>query len=158
MPARSFPPDPARAGGPAELRGGGGPLPVTPLPHVPTVLGAKLLVAGEVRAEQDLVLMGRVEGSIGVPNHALTIHDGALLRGPAFARIVTVSGTVVGDITASELVEILPGASVTGDVTAPRIYLDEEATLVGRIDMRRADAAVRVARYRLDRQGDAAPR
>jgi cytoskeletal protein CcmA (bactofilin family) len=145
-----------RVAGPPDPRGGGAAAATAAL--VPTVLGAQLRVVGDVRAEQDLVVLGRIEGSVGVPNHALTLDEGALLRGPAFARIVTVSGTVVGDITASELVEILPGASVTGDVAAPRVYLDENAALSGRIDMRRADAAVRVARYRLERQGESGAR
>jgi cytoskeletal protein CcmA (bactofilin family) len=109
-------------------------------------------VTGDVFAEQDLILAGRVDGSVDLPNHALTVVKGGRLQGPAFARIVSVAGTIVGDVTASELVEVLPGARIRGDITSPRIYLDEEAAFEGKIDMRRADAAVRVARYRLEQR------
>jgi cytoskeletal protein CcmA (bactofilin family) len=105
-----------------------------------------------VLAEQDLVLAGRVDGSIGMPNHALTVMPGGRLDGPVFARVVVVQGRLAGDITASELVEVLAEAHVEGDITSPRVYLDENASYRGRIDMRRADAAVRVAKYRHERK------
>jgi len=124
---------------------------------MPTTIGESLKVAGDLYAEQDLVLSGHVAGSIDLPNHALTVQETGRLDGSAFARIVSLAGTMVGDVIASELVEVLPGASLEGNIAAPRVYLDEAATFRGRIDMRRTDAAISVARYRLQRKagGDA---
>jgi cytoskeletal protein CcmA (bactofilin family) len=124
---------------------------------MPTTLGAAIAVSGDVFTDQDLVLEGNVTGSVSVPNHALTVVEGGRVAGHVFARVVSVHGTVSGGITASELVEVLAHACVDGDITAPRVYLDEDATYRGRIDMRRADAAVRVARYRLRQQGAEVP-
>jgi cytoskeletal protein CcmA (bactofilin family) len=121
-------------------------------PALPTTIARGVLVNGDVFAEQDVVLAGKIDGSLDRPTHALTVSPGGQLEGPAFARIVSVAGTIRGDVTASELVEILPGARVSGDITAPRVYLDEQARFQGKIDMRRADAAVSVARYRLDQR------
>jgi cytoskeletal protein CcmA (bactofilin family) len=137
---------------PADARASG-PAAGIPAAYLPTTVGRSLTVTGDLYAEQDLVLHGHVVGSLGLPNHALTIENTGRLDGNAFARIVTLSGTMVGDITAIELVEMLPGASLEGNIAAPRVYLDEAATFRGRIDMRRTDAAVSVARYRLQRKG-----
>jgi cytoskeletal protein CcmA (bactofilin family) len=128
-----------------------------PAAYLPTNIGRSLKVTGDVYAEQDLVLHGHVAGSVDLPNHALTVQETGRLDGSAFARIVTLAGAMIGDVTAVELVEILPGASLEGNIAAPRVYLDEAATFRGRIDMRRTDAAVSVARYRLQRKvgGDA---
>jgi cytoskeletal protein CcmA (bactofilin family) len=128
-----------------------------PAAYVPTTIGRSLEVSGDLYAEQDLVLHGHVAGCIDLPNHALTVQETGRLDGNAFARIVTLAGTMVGDITATELVEVLAGGSLEGNIAAPRVYLDEGATFRGRIDMRRTDAAVSVARYRLQRKaaGDA---
>lgn len=123
-----------------------------PAAYLPTTIGRSLEVTGDLYAEQDLVLHGHVTGGIDLPNHALTVQDTGRVDGNAFARIVTLAGTMVGDITAIELVEVLPGASLEGNIAAPRVYLDEGATFRGRIDMRRTDAAVSVARYRLQRK------
>lgn len=123
-----------------------------PAAYVPTTIGRNLKVTGDLYAEQDLLLHGHVVGSIDLPNHALTVQQTGRIDGNAFARIVTLAGAMVGDITASELVEVLAGASLQGDIVAPRVYLDEAATYRGRIDMRRTDAAVRVAHYRLQRK------
>jgi cytoskeletal protein CcmA (bactofilin family) len=124
-----------------------------PAAYVPTTIGRSLRVAGDLYAEQDLVLHGQVAGGIDLPNHALTVQQTGRLEGNAFARIVTLSGTMVGDIIATELVEVLGGATLEGNIAAPRVYLDEGATFRGRIDMRRTDAAISVARYRLQRRG-----
>lgn len=126
-------------------------------PQLPTTISRGVSVTGDVFAEQDVVLAGTIDGSLDLPNHALTVAAGGRLEGPAFARTVSVAGTIRGDVTASELVEILPGARVSGDITAPRVYLDEQARFQGKIDMRRADAAVRVARYRLEQRRTGAP-
>jgi cytoskeletal protein CcmA (bactofilin family) len=146
LPARTPATDTRIAGGPRRS------FAPTPSPLPSTTLSRALAVKGDVFAEQDLVLAGKVDGSVDLPNHALTVAQGGRLDGPVFARIVSVSGTISGDVTASELVEILPGARVDGDITTPRIYLDEDAFYQGKIDMRRADAAVRVARYRLEQR------
>jgi len=137
---------------PAEATRGGARVSDLASRFVPTDIGPAIRVVGDLYAEQDLILHGHVNGAVDLPDHALSVAGGARLEGQTFARIVSIAGTVVGDITASELVEVLPGASVEGDITAPRIHLDEGATFRGRIEMKRVDAAVRVARYRLERK------
>ena len=118
----------------------------------PASLGPALNVNGDVFSSQDLVVAARVRGSIDIPDRALTILAGADVRGPLFARIITIAGSVVGDVTASDRIELQPGAQVEGDLVAPTLIVDEGAKLTGRVDMKRSEAAIRVARYRLDKR------
>jgi len=143
---------------PIDVASGSGPSSDVATRFIPTNIGPAIRVVGDLYAEQDLILHGRIDGGVDLPNHALSVAQRARLEGPTFARIVSVSGTIVGDITASELVELLPGAVVEGNITAPRLYVDEAAWFRGRVEMKRVDAAVRVARYRLDRKAAEAKR
>jgi cytoskeletal protein CcmA (bactofilin family) len=117
----------------------------------PGRLGPGLVIEGDVIAGEDVILDGRLSGGLHAPEHAVTIAAGATLRGGVFARVVIVEGAVHGDVTATGLIEVAQGARVEGDLTAPAVAIAEGAFVVGKIDMRRAEAAARVARYRAER-------
>jgi cytoskeletal protein CcmA (bactofilin family) len=118
----------------------------------PTTLSRSTRVIGDVWSEQDLILAGAIEGSIDLPDHALTIAPEGRLSGQAFAQVIIVSGRVAGDLTASERIEVLETGRVEGDLTAPKVAIDLGAFFRGRVEMKRADAAVRVAKYRMERK------
>lgn len=117
----------------------------------PGRLGPGLTVDGEVIAGEDLVVEGQVTGGLHAPDHVVTIAASGTLHGKIFARIVIIDGTVHGDVTATNLVEVNEHAKVEADINAPAISIAQGAFVVGKIDMRRAEAAARVARYRIDR-------
>ncbi|MCL4847223.1 MAG: polymer-forming cytoskeletal protein [Acidobacteria bacterium] len=117
-----------------------------------STIGEHTRVHGEVVADADLIVEGTVIGDMDLPGHALTIAEGGSVTGTVFARLVDVAGTVSGSITASDRVEFLPSARVSAEVSAPRVVLADGARFGGRIDMRNTEAAVRVARYRLDKK------
>lgn len=120
-----------------------------PRPARHTTLGAAVRVVGDVFADQDLLLEGEIRGHVDLPDHALTVAPGARVTGAIFARAVTVAGHVTGEITARVRIQVLKDACVEGDITAPRLVVDEGAWLRGRVDTRRSEAAIRVAQYRL---------
>lgn len=117
----------------------------------PSQLGRGVAIRGDMLAREDLVVEGRVDGSLSAPGHAITIARGGVVRGHVFARVIFVEGSATGDLTATERVEVAAGARVEADITAPSVALVEGAWVVGRIDMARAEAAARVAQYRLQR-------
>jgi cytoskeletal protein CcmA (bactofilin family) len=114
-----------------------------------------VIVVGDVAAEEDLLIDGELTGSIDMPAHALTIGEGGRVDARIFARDVTVLGTLVGRITATEIVDVRDGAAVTGEVAAPSVLVADGATVQGRVDTKRVDAAVHVARYRMARNASA---
>jgi cytoskeletal protein CcmA (bactofilin family) len=121
----------------------------------PGRFGPGLTVTGDVLAGEDLIIEGRLTGGLHAPDHTVTIATGPSINGRLFARVAVIEGAVQGEVTATALVEVAAGARVEADLTAPAVAIAEGAYLVGRIDMRRTDAAARVARYRVERGGDA---
>ena len=106
------------------------------------VLGKTLLFRGELTAEEDVILQGRVEGSI---RHArnLTIGSEGSVQGDVYASHLTVEGLVEGDLHCSEGVVVLATAQVRGNIFAPRVGIMEGALFNGRIEMDPGAAAAR---------------
>jgi cytoskeletal protein CcmA (bactofilin family) len=113
------------------------------------------VVIGDLAAEEDLQIDGELTGTIDMPAHALTIGEGAKVDARVFARDVTVLGRISGRITATEIVDVRVGAAVTGEVAAPAVLVADGATVQGRVETKRVDAAVHVARYRMSRNASA---
>lgn len=108
-----------------------------------------LIVKGDLSADEDMVIDGAVSGgSIDMPSYALTIGPDATVDARVLARDVTIYGTLRGKVTALEILDIRPGAKVSGDLAAPAVALAEGAQVQGRVETKRVDAAMHVARYR----------
>jgi cytoskeletal protein CcmA (bactofilin family) len=105
-----------------------------------TVIGAETRISGEIRGEEDLVIKGRVDGKIHL-SHALTVEKGAIVQADVDVRNLVISGTLVGNIVASESVRLLATARVVGDLAAPRVIMDAGAAYRGRVDMGDIEAA-----------------
>ena len=67
-------------------------------------LGRSVTVNGALTGSEDLTVDGRVEGSIDLPDHALTIGPNATIHARIAADVVTVFGSVVGDIAARDTI------------------------------------------------------
>jgi cytoskeletal protein CcmA (bactofilin family) len=100
--------------------------------------GSSLRIKGEVSADDDLVLHGRVEGTVTVLGHVLTIGPRAEVSAEITARVVRIYGLVTGNVIASERFEIPPSGRMNGDVTSPSVVIMEGSEFTGRIDMRRS--------------------
>jgi cytoskeletal protein CcmA (bactofilin family) len=118
--------------------------------HAPdqTRIPSSMFVNGDLAATQDIVIDGRFDGHITVPNHHLSIGSSASVKAKIVARSVSIFGSVDGQIQASERVELLASASVRGHVVTPSILVMDGAQFTGSIDPERSEAAIHVARYR----------
>jgi cytoskeletal protein CcmA (bactofilin family) len=98
------------------------------------VLGPTLRFKGELSAEEDFILQGRIEGSI---NHtqSVTIGTDGSVVGNIYARVVVVDGSVEGDLHGVESVVVHETGRVVGNIFAPRVGLVDGAVFNGRIDM-----------------------
>jgi len=97
-------------------------------------IGGSVLVKGAVVSSEDLVIDGRVEGTIELGNHSLTIGAGAVVVADLVAKSVTIAGTVKGSVMGSAKVELKSTAKLEGDIVAPRFAMEEGALLVGKVD------------------------
>jgi cytoskeletal protein CcmA (bactofilin family) len=99
-----------------------------------SVLGPTLTFkGGELSSDEDLIIEGTVEGKIAHQNHHLTIGKSGRVKANVRARLITVYGTVEGDLHGDEGVQISASARVVGNVVAPRVSLESGARFEGSI-------------------------
>ena len=109
-------------------------------------IGKSVVIKGELNGSEDLTVEGNVEGKIELREHVLTIGPHGKIKAEVFAKAVIVLGEVVGNITASEKVDIRDNGSVDGDIVSPRVAIAEGAHFRGSVDMqRKAPAATATA-------------
>ena len=97
-------------------------------------VGTALRVEGRIISAEDLTIDGNVEGSIELGNHSLTIGAGASVKADLTAKHITISGTVVGNVRATDMVDLRPTGSVEGNIVAPRFLMADGATAKGRVE------------------------
>jgi cytoskeletal protein CcmA (bactofilin family) len=132
--------------------------PATPAPapepaHRPAVtvgdqatIGKGLLVKGEITGTESLFIDGKVEGSINLPGNRVTVGRNGQVTASIAAREIVILGKVRGNIVASDRVDIRAEGSLTGDVTAARISIEDGAFFKGGIDIKKTEVkAVPVA-------------
>lgn len=98
-------------------------------------IGPSIYIKGDLTGEEDLVIQGHVEGTINLKQNNLTIGQEGNINANIFARTVTVEGTLKGDIYGEEKVVIKKSGNVNGNVTAPRVSLEDGARFKGSMDM-----------------------
>ena len=98
-------------------------------------IGQGVTIEGRVTSTQDLRIDGHVKGTIDVPEHELVLGRGAEVSGNVTAKSALIAGTVVGDVTATERIQVQATGSVQGDVRAPRLNVADGAALQGKVDV-----------------------
>jgi cytoskeletal protein CcmA (bactofilin family) len=101
---------------------------------IPTPPGAVLSrgvsIKGSVKFLNDLIIDGEVEGTVDSTG-TLTIGEHACIRGEIRTKSAKVRGAVEGNIFVTERCELQAGCTLHGDIDAPRLMVDENATFVG---------------------------
>ena len=112
-----------------------------------SVLGPTLTFrGGELSVDEDLIIEGTVEGKIAHQNHHLTIGKNGRVKADVKARLITVYGTIEGNLHGDEGVQVMASARVTGNVVAPRVSIETGARFEGSITTKEAPSvAARVA-------------
>jgi cytoskeletal protein CcmA (bactofilin family) len=138
-PARPTPPTSAPAAfdaGTARPSTGSSAPAATPSGEQATI-GKSLVVKGEVSGSESLYIDGKVEGAINLPGNRVTVGRNGQVAANIMAREVVVLGKVRGNISASDRVDIRSEGSLTGDVAAARISIEDGAYFKGGIDIRK---------------------
>ena len=104
-------------------------------------IGKSLVIKGEVSGSESLYIDGRVEGSINLPGNRVTVGRNGVVNANVNAREIVVIGKLKGNLTATDRVDIRNEGSLTGDVVAQRISIEDGAFFKGGIDIRKPGAA-----------------
>jgi cytoskeletal protein CcmA (bactofilin family) len=100
-----------------------------------TVIARPTIVEGRVSGSGEIIVNGQVKGTIEA-NGSVVVAEEGRVTAVTHGRTVTVAGTVNGDISADETIELEATARVEGDMTAPRIMIRDGATFRGQVNMK----------------------
>jgi cytoskeletal protein CcmA (bactofilin family) len=140
-PTTAEPTRPAATPTPATFEAAAAPRPAAASAAIPTgeqaTIGKSLIVKGEVSGSESLYIDGKVEGAINLPGNRVTVGRNGQVAANITAREVVVLGKVRGNVHASDRVDIRSEGSLTGDVAAARISIEDGAYFKGGIDIRK---------------------
>lgn len=115
-----------------------------------THIGPSVFIDGELISTEDLRLDGRVRGDIVMREAELTVGQSAQADADIRAVRVLILGTVNGNVTATERIELGVSAKVTGSLSANKVVIVDGARFTGRIDMDRRTIAAKIAQYKAE--------
>ncbi len=108
--------------------------PVSNPAGAPCNIGPRIAIRGNVSGEEDLVIEGRVEGSIALTGH-LTIAAGGVVEADLEVDSVDVHGQLEGDVIAATTITLHEGCRVVGNLRAPRVVITDGAHFKGGVEM-----------------------
>jgi cytoskeletal protein CcmA (bactofilin family) len=120
--------------------------PATPNSYTPTktvtvpteqaTIGRSLVIKGEVSGAESLYVDGRIEGTINLGDHRVTIGRNGNVAANINAKEVVIMGKVTGNVDCSDRLDIRSEGSLTGDVITHRISVEDGALLKGSVQVR----------------------
>jgi len=98
-------------------------------------IGKTVVIRGEVKGSEDLIVDGQVEGTISLSESRLTVGPSANVVADLSAKDVLILGHVRGNIVATGRLELRAGSVVEGDVKALRLAVEDNAVFRGKVDL-----------------------
>jgi cytoskeletal protein CcmA (bactofilin family) len=106
--------------------------------NAPARIGKTVVICGEVKGSEDLIIDGRVEGTVSLSESRLTIGPSANVAADLSAKDILILGQVQGNLAASGRVEMRAGCQVEGDIRALRLVVEDNAVFRGKVDLTQA--------------------
>jgi cytoskeletal protein CcmA (bactofilin family) len=103
--------------------------------NAPARIGKTVVILGELKGSEDLIVDGRVEGTVSLSESRLTIGPDAHVSANLSARDILILGRVQGNLAATGRVELRAGCSVEGDIRALRLSVEDNALFRGKVDL-----------------------
>lgn len=99
------------------------------------VIGPSISIRGDLTGEEDLVIEGRVEGEVVLEKHRVEVGQGGRVKADILAKTIHVLGQVDGNLAGDEEVIIRASGRVVGNISAPRVTLEDGCNFRGTVDM-----------------------
>jgi len=120
----------------------------TPAPKSPppvrerAAIGSTISIIGDLTGEEDLSIEGRLDGKIELRRHSVTIGKNGRIKGDIYGKVITVEGTVEGNLYGEEQLIVRQSGTVRGNIVSPRVALEDGSNFKGSIDMSPKDKPV----------------
>lgn len=99
------------------------------------VIGPSIQIDGTLKGDEDLLIQGKVEGTIELKKNSVTVGESGEVKADIYAHTIVLEGQVEGKIVGSERVVMRKSAQIRGTLVAPRVMLEDGAKFNGTIDM-----------------------
>ncbi|MDM3870320.1 polymer-forming cytoskeletal protein [Porticoccus sp. W117] len=106
------------------------------------MIGSTIHIKGDISGGENLVIDGKVDGTIDLSSHELSVGKSGTVKADITAKTVRIDGEVQGDISGHEKVTVSKSGNVRGNIVAPRVTLEDGAKFKGSIDMDPGNGAV----------------
>ena len=103
--------------------------------QAPSTIGQSITITGDITADEPLTIAGRVNGTISIPGHSITVDSGGHVNGDLQADAVILSGHVNGSAIATSRIAVRATAVIDCDLCAPVLKVEEGAQLSGKLDI-----------------------
>jgi len=100
-----------------------------------SVIGPSITITGDITADEPLTIAGRVDGTVSIPGHSLTVENGGQVNGELQADTIILSGHVTGAVLATGRIAIRETAVVDSSLLAPVLRVEEGAEIRGKLDI-----------------------
>jgi len=108
------------------------------------VIGSTISIKGDLAGEENLSIEGRLEGKIECRCHTVTIGKSGRIKGDIYGKVITVEGTVEGNLYGEEQLVVRQLGTIRGNIVSPRVVLEDGSNFKGSIDMSPKDKSTTV--------------
>ena len=110
-------------------------LPISPKRNSASIIGHSIILKGDISGNEDLVVKGQIEGHLDLPNNDIKVDPEGQVAADFKAKKISIAGKVKGNLTGSELLIIEKSGQVEGNITAPRVVLEDGCQFKGSVEM-----------------------
>lgn len=103
-------------------------------------IGPSIFIKGDLTGDEDLVIEGRVEGKVDLKQNNVTVGKNGRVKADVYGRVVTIEGEVDGNVFAQEQAFLRQSGAIRGNISAPRVVLEDGSRFKGSIDMEAKDS------------------
>ena len=119
-----------------------------------TIISAQAITSGKIEGNSDVLICGKFEGSLNIPNNSVTVELSGLAQATLSAKNIIIQGTVNGNLYGSESVHILSSGVVDGDIKSANVILEKSCKFNGSIEMIKDPAKEPPARVSTEKSKD----
>lgn len=115
------------------------PVKASSAPMEQATIGRSLVIKGDISGAESLFVDGRIEGTVNIPEHRVTVGRNGVVTADVNAREVVIMGKVHGNVICSDRLDIRSEGAVTGDVVTQRISVEDGAILKGSVQVQASE-------------------
>lgn len=97
-------------------------------------IGSSVSIKGEITGAEDIIIHGKVEGTINLKKNVVMVAKTGHVNANIYGQIIHVEGEVVGDLFGTEQIVLHKSGNIKGNISAPRISIEDGARIKGAID------------------------